>query len=125
MQSRLHHLESLVIGMMNEQPSRNGSSRSGSVLFNSSETSIVQEVQSLNGQESSNHSRASQADLFGAQSASGIETASGRVVLGLKETAYVGATHWAAILEDVNQFRLLFLWYLFPLIGLTQTLIID
>jgi hypothetical protein len=108
MQSRLNHLESLVIGMMNDQPSRNTSSPSNSVLFSSSGTSLVQEVQPANSQESSNHSIASHLEFSGVQSSSGMETASGQVVLGMNETAYIGATHWAAILEDVSQFRLLF-----------------
>lgn len=103
MQSRLNHLESLVFGMMNDQPSRNLSSTSSSVPFSSSGTSLVQEVQPINGQESSKHSRASQPELNDAQSSSGMETTSGQVVLGMNETAYVGATHWAAILEDVGQ----------------------
>jgi hypothetical protein len=29
--------------------------------------------------------------------------ASGQVILGTKETTYIGATHWAAILSDVRQ----------------------
>lgn len=124
MQSRLSHLESLVIGMMNDQPSRNVSS--SSVAFSASETSLVQEVQPASGQESSSHSRASQPELSGTQSSSGMENAPGQVVLGMNETAYVGATHWAAILEDVNQFRLLVsLACLSPLIGLTKTLATD
>jgi hypothetical protein len=104
MQSRLNHLESLVIGMMNDQPSRNVSFPSSSAPFSSSGTSLIQEFQPINDRTSSSHLRASLPELSGAQSTSGIETASGQVVLGMNETAYVGATHWAAILEDVNQF---------------------
>jgi hypothetical protein len=29
--------------------------------------------------------------------------ASGQVILGTKETTYIGATHWAAILSDVRK----------------------
>lgn len=124
MQNRLKHLESLVIGMMNDQPSRNVSSPSSSVLFSNSGTSLVQEVQPVNGKELSSHSRASHSEFNGVQSSSGMETASGQVVLGMNETAYVGATHWAAILEDVSQFRLIFtLACPFTLIGLTKLLL--
>lgn len=124
MQSRLSHLESLVIGLMNDQPLRNGSSPPNSMPVSNSGTSLVHEVQSVNGEDSFNHSRESQSKPSGEQSPSGIETASGHIVIGMNETAYVGATHWAAILEDVNQFQLLVsLACLFLLIGLTNTLL--
>lgn len=32
-----------------------------------------------------------------------IATAPGQVILGTRETSYIGATHWAAILEDVRE----------------------
>jgi len=126
MQNRLNHLESLVIGLMNDQPLRNGSSPPNSVPLSRSGTSLMQEVQSINGGDSPNHSRESQSKLGSEQSPSGMETASGQVFLGINETAYIGATHWAAILEDVNQFRLLVsLTCVFPLIGLTNSLAVD
>lgn len=31
-----------------------------------------------------------------------VEVSSGKVLVGDNETTYVGATHWAAILEDVS-----------------------
>jgi len=102
MQSRLNHLESLVIGMMNDQPLRNTSSPSNSVPLSSSGASLVQEVQPANSQEPPSHSVASHPEFSVVQSSSGMETASGQVVLGMNETAYIGATHWAAILEDVS-----------------------
>jgi hypothetical protein len=124
MQGRLNHLESLVIGMMNNQPSRNVSSPSNSVPFSSSGISRVQESLLVSGEESSNHSRASHPESNGVQSSLGMETASGQVVLGMNETAYVGATHWAAILEDVIQFRFyITLACLFTLTGLTKLLL--
>jgi hypothetical protein len=84
----------------------------------------MQEVQSINGGDSPNHTRESQSKLGSEQGPSGVETTSGQVFLGINETAYIGATHWAAILEDVNQFQLLVsLACLFPLIGLTNFLV--
>jgi len=115
-----------VIGLMKDQPSRNGSSPPNVAPSSSSRTSILQDAQSVNVENSSNRSRKSQPRLGIEQSPSGIESASGQVILGMNETAYVGATHWAAILEDVNHFRsLVSLACMFPLIGLTNALAID
>ena len=126
MQSRLNHLESLVIGMMNNKPLRNEPLPSSSVPFSVSVAPLTQEVQSVNIQESSRHSKAGQSELGAEQSPSDVKTAPGQVVLSMNETAYVGATHWAAILKDVNQSRLLVsLACLLPLIGLTNNLAID
>lgn len=102
MQNRLNHLEGLIIGMMNNQPLRNGPLPASPVPSSSLGASLMQEIQSTNNQESSSGSRANQPEPIAKQGPSGIETTPGQVILGMNETAYVGATHWAAILEDVS-----------------------
>lgn len=78
MQNRLKHLESLVKGAMTGQPPPGEPVSSGSI------PNLAPGLQT--------HSEESP-----------VSDASGRVVQGLEtnEATYVGATHWAAILDDV------------------------
>ncbi len=103
MQSRLNHLESLVIGMMNNQPLKTGTSPPSSISLNKPEIPHVQDVQSADGLDLPSQSKESQPEPWDEQRTPEFGTASGQVVLGMNEVAYVGATHWAAILEDVSQ----------------------
>lgn len=114
MQGRLQHLEKFVINMLNEQGSRNGSSPPDSIQISSSGTSATQNVRSTNIQELRNYSTTTiNSELRDTQMASAKETLSGQIVLGMNETAYVGATHWAAILDDVKLKRNPSTWFLF------------
>jgi hypothetical protein len=74
MQNRLKHLESLVKGAMTNRPS------SGLQTPTENRRAIVE------------------APIY---TKDGVSNASGQVVLGANETTYVGATHWAAMLDDV------------------------
>jgi len=78
MQNRLKHLESLVKGVMTSRPS-DGPNDSAS----NSHTSLPSFVSPIYNKD-------------------GVSNSSGQVVLGPNETTYVGATHWAAILDDVR-----------------------
>jgi hypothetical protein len=93
MHNRLKHLESLVKGAMNGQPS---------------EKNVFQQGNSLNANnlnQSSNkgpetvveHDQLPQTSPNAANS-----SASGQIFVGTNESTYVGATHWAAILDDVS-----------------------
>ena len=75
LQNRLKHLESLVKGAMTGQPS--------------------------DGLQNPTDLRKSfvEAPIY---TKDGVSNPSGQVVLGPNETAYVGATHWAAMLDDVR-----------------------
>ncbi|KUJ06682.1 uncharacterized protein LY89DRAFT_702815 [Mollisia scopiformis] len=87
MQNRLKHLESLVKGAMSGQSpmeSRShGDESSPSINFQMDE-----------------QSRNASTTGFGAPEAS-----SGKVLVDENETTYVGATHWAAILEDIEEVK--------------------
>jgi hypothetical protein len=88
MQNRLKHLESLVKGAMASQPSNepiDPGVKSHSPLPN-----IAPQLQS--------NAEMSASD------------ASGRVVLGPNDATYVGATHWAAMLDDVGFYMFSTCW---------------
>jgi hypothetical protein len=94
MKKRLHHLESLVLNMMN-----NGSP-------NESTTAPTQQVTP----ESESHSFGATDVLTQTQTNDTVDmtetdTAFGRVILNDNETTYVGATHWAAILKDIEEVK--------------------
>jgi hypothetical protein len=80
MQNRLKHLESLVKGAMSGQ---NGSQ---SPDISSPDTNVQMSSRSRD---------------IGVANSNAPETSSGKVLVDHNETTYVGATHWAAILEDV------------------------
>jgi hypothetical protein len=89
--------------MLKNQRSRNVSSSSSTLPNVSLGTSASQDVQSFNIQEPDEYPRALEPYLTETETASANGTSSGKVVLGMNETAYVGATHWAAILDDVRK----------------------
>jgi Fungal Zn(2)-Cys(6) binuclear cluster domain len=110
MQSRLRHLESLVKDAMNSQtPASNGnvpeSARLNGVVNNDvgveskpnpgDQTQATSEMQIPFGPTQKARTKAIDAG------------SSGQVIQSIKETTYVGATHWAAILEDVSLCRTL------------------
>lgn len=86
MQSRLRHLEDLVKDAMNAQtPSSLDISIGNQTMSSEQKCSRFDDQQMV---ESSQREEPPES--------------SGSVVHGMKETAYVGATHWAAILDDVG-----------------------
>ena len=93
MQNRLKHLESLVKGVMSTQEQNVGSDSTGTLQATPSPPVDLKfpanpEIyDAYNGQRTSVH---------------GQSNSSGQVVLGSKESTYVGATHWAAVLDDVR-----------------------
>jgi hypothetical protein len=103
MHNRLHHLESLVINMMSDQISMHESSTSSSVPRNSLGDSATQGVHSASSEGPSQGPDQRDSGVERATGAPLIGPASGQVVLGTRETSYIGATHWAAILEDVRE----------------------
>jgi Fungal Zn(2)-Cys(6) binuclear cluster domain len=92
MQNRLKHLENLVKDVMTGQ--------------SPSAPPIDYNTHSINGKSSSDSSSVAGADFVHnsqPDAASTIAAASSdQVLLGSNESTYVGATHWAAILEDVS-----------------------
>ncbi|KAN0099272.1 Fungal specific transcription factor domain containing protein [Hyaloscypha variabilis] len=94
MQTRLQHLESLVKGVItgqspsiepvNDKPQR----RNGKATSISDSVAVATEVQ--------DHG-------IGPTAVSSVS--SGKVLLGSDESTYVGATHWAAILEDIDEMK--------------------
>jgi len=93
MQNRLKHLESLVKGVMTSRPS-NGPNDSTS----NSHTSLPDFVSQLQNPTEIRGTFV-EAPIYNKD---GVSISSGQVVLGPNETTYVGATHWAAILDDVR-----------------------
>jgi hypothetical protein len=95
MQNRLKHLENLVKGVMTGQvPSGSTDSSSNSQISNS--PAVAPQYQTLT-------------EVGGLDDAfapiyknDDLSNSSGQVVLGPNESTYVGATHWAAILDDVR-----------------------
>lgn len=79
MQNRLKHLESLVKGAMASQPSDEPIDPGG------------KSHSPLSGPALQLHKRVEM----------DTSDASGRVILGPNEATYIGATHWAAMLDDV------------------------
>ncbi|KAE9376137.1 hypothetical protein N431DRAFT_464187 [Stipitochalara longipes BDJ] len=78
MQNRLKHLESLVKGVMTSRPP-NGPQNPTEIHRTFFETPIYAK--------------------------DGVSKSSGQVVLGANETTYVGATHWAAMLDDIEEVK--------------------
>ncbi|THV51830.1 hypothetical protein BGAL_0097g00080 [Botrytis galanthina] len=105
MHKRLKHLESLVKDVMNSQqlaepntPPRDGP-ESGNLVARAEALGISSEDQRLDTADSS---------PSGLDKPSNIQQTmppSGQVVIGGKETQYVGATHWAAILDDIGEVK--------------------
>jgi hypothetical protein len=93
MQNRLKHLESLVKDVMGT-----GQSPSMQQIENHAQHSNV----NLLSNAASVHGANGFTDLMEDTTAT---ASSGQVLLGASESTYVGATHWAAILEDVRFFN--------------------
>jgi hypothetical protein len=91
MQNRLQHLESLVKGVITGQSPSIEPVNDKLQRRNGTATSISDSVAAATGVQ--DHST----DPTAVSSVS-----SGKVLLGSDESTYVGATHWAAILEDVT-----------------------
>ncbi|RDL36356.1 uncharacterized protein BP5553_05708 [Venustampulla echinocandica] len=89
MQNRLRHLESLVKDVMSAQSPNQQLTSSPMGVADTSNTSIEIESQS-NRRLSDNVQSPHQ---------------SGQVLVGSKEATYVGATHWAAILENIEEVK--------------------
>jgi hypothetical protein len=87
LQNRLKHLESLVKGAMVGQ---------------TTESSVMSSANFSNGLEAQDFSRTQDEDYGAVPSAKTPKQSSGQVLQGANETTYVGATHWAAILDDVS-----------------------
>lgn len=81
LQNRLKHLESLVKGAMASQPPDEPIDPGSKFP-----SPLPDQAQQLQNQ--------------------GVSNTSGRVVLGLNNATYVGATHWAAMLDDVGLYML-------------------
>jgi hypothetical protein len=98
MQNRLKHLESLVKGVMTSR-APNGPHDFAS---NSQIISPAAAPQLKNSPEI--HGTFVEAPIY---TKDGVSNPSGQVVLGPNEITYVGATHWAAMLDDVRFYMLL------------------
>jgi len=98
MQNRLKHLESLVKGVMTSRPT-DGLNDSAS----NSHTSLPHFVSQLHNP-AEIRGTSVEAPIYNKD---GFSNSSGQVVLGPNETTYVGATHWAAILDDVRFYMFL------------------
>ncbi|TAQ91316.1 hypothetical protein B7494_g299 [Chlorociboria aeruginascens] len=87
MQNRLKHLEGLVKGAMSGQiPMESESLGSNSLSSTNFPTTVrLQTHNSINS--------------------GGSEAISGKLLIDENETTYVGATHWAAILEDIEEVK--------------------
>lgn len=92
MQNRIRHLENLVKDAMNSQTTDNGKNDLDYPKVNGVRSDIVKPIQPQ---------VPSHAPISVPQPSMTTESL-GQVVQGVKETTYVGATHWAAILEDVG-----------------------
>lgn len=108
MQNRLKHLESLVKdAMAGKSPSNYESSSVDGYRANSSANVLhcgnEQKSSSIDRPFKSNGNVPMKAAFELPSISEDTRNSSGLVVKGLKETAYVGATHWAAMLEDVCQ----------------------
>lgn len=96
MQNRLKHLESLVKGVMTSQSPSQVNDISPQAIGPLPATKIAQHPNPA--ESATNFEPLSDS----AHQNSGLSTSSGQVVVGPNESTYVGATHWAAILNDVN-----------------------
>jgi hypothetical protein len=92
MQHRLNHLESLVKDVMAGQVSTNSTmSAKGMAQIIGKESNGLHEINTETG------------FINNFEKANGVPSVSGSVVHGKNDTAYIGATHWAAILEDASR----------------------
>jgi hypothetical protein len=91
MQNRLKHLESLVKDVMTGQ--------SPPMQHVDDTVRHRNESSTMNGPKNSD---VGQAPYHEEDSITTSSASSGQVLLGSNESTYVGATHWAAILEDVR-----------------------
>ena len=117
MQSRLRHLENLVKDVMNAQVSiRNDSSSDGALVNIMQNDSVVDFKSDMGVQDLvSGQNLISNVEPQVAKTNVSTLGSSGQLIQSAKETTYVGATHWAAILEDVSlpcsrQPKLFYLW---------------
>jgi hypothetical protein len=102
MQNRLRHLESLVIDMMNDQQSKIASPSPRSAPTAATNRSTNEASSPTAREERRNRSELSGFEDVEIEAEPLVATTSGQVVVGENETIYVGATHWAAILDDVR-----------------------
>lgn len=103
MQNRLRHLENLVKDVMNAQAPVNNTGSSDCAPLNGIANNNTGFKPDLQGQAQV------QSQIPGTVTGSPMTTMnavasgpSGQLIQSAKETTYVGATHWAAILEDVS-----------------------
>jgi hypothetical protein len=104
MHKRLKHLESLVKDVMNSQQSDGPHTppRDGQEPEN-----LVARAEALGIPAEDQRSNTAGNSLSSLDKSSTIQQTTpppGQIVIGGKETQYVGATHWAAILNDVRVF---------------------
>jgi len=97
-QNRLKHLESLVKVVMTSQPSNSPNNPTTSSHMLS--PNFVPQLQN------STEVRGTYVEAPTC-SENVVSNSSGQVVLGQNETTYVGATHWAAMLDDVRFYKFL------------------
>ena len=99
MQNRLKHLESLVKDVMTGQSPGGHSdvpalgNASNPIAFDPQHGSLAKATSSFDKTFDPTYKSV------------GLSNPSGQVVLGPNESTYVGATHWAAILDDVSFIR--------------------
>ncbi|ESZ92063.1 hypothetical protein SBOR_7563 [Sclerotinia borealis F-4128] len=105
MQKRLKHLESLVKDVMNSQPA----SVPHTPPRDDQEPSRLAAIAAALGISSeaprSNTADNSSSEFNNSSTVQHTEATSGQVVFGGKGTQYVGATHWAAILNDIGEVK--------------------
>jgi hypothetical protein len=104
MQIRLQHLESLVKDAMTSQDSSSKNGSPDHALFSNLGSGNIPEFEERQGEQaqvSSYHLSPIPQPPTATSKPTG-PTPSGQIVQGMKETMYVGATHWAAILDDVS-----------------------
>jgi hypothetical protein len=106
MQNRLRHLEGLLKDVMTSQPPTNHSGPDYAQVTGMGNGNAA-DVEAYSGGQvpSQRLNPAAQPPTTTTNATS--PTSSGQVVQGTKETTYVGATHWAAILDDVTRSHLL------------------
>ncbi|KAM0144465.1 hypothetical protein ACHAO1_000224 [Botrytis cinerea] len=105
MHKRLKHLESLVKDVMNSQQSDGPHTppRDGQEPEN-----LVARAEALGIPAEDQRSNTAGNSLSSLDKSSTIQQTTpppGQIVIGGKETQYVGATHWAAILNDIGEVR--------------------
>ena len=107
MQSRLRHLESLVKDAMNSQiPASNGNVPEYARLHGMANDVSVESKPNLGVQTQATREVQPPFGPMKMATTEAVDSgSSGQVIQSVKETTYVGATHWAAILEDVSLSR--------------------